>query len=247
MTAASEMSCVIQRRLLVNYRIDPAYVAPLLPPPFRPQLVSGYAVGGVCLIRLGGFRLAGLPTPWPATENAAHRFAVEWDGEDGTEVGVYVPRRDTSSRATAAAGGRVFPGQYRLARFRVAEPGGEVRVAISSRDGEVRLDVAAAPAASLGGQLFTTLAEATEFFRRGALGFSPAASGRLDAVRLRSGRWDARPMSIGHIRSSLFDDPARFPPGTCSLDSALIMRDLPARWTAQNPFSAEKGFTGVDA
>ena len=35
------------------------------------------------------------------TENVAHRFAVEWDGDDCTQVGVFIPRRDTNSRITA--------------------------------------------------------------------------------------------------------------------------------------------------
>jgi uncharacterized protein YqjF (DUF2071 family) len=228
---AGAVECMIERRLLVNYRIEPQYVARLLPPPLRPQLVSGRAVGGVCLIRLGGIRTARLPRlPGLTTENAAHRFAVEWDGSTGTQVGVYVPRRDTSSRLTAAAGGTVFPGSYQLARFTVDEPGGEIRIAISSRDGRMRLAVAAAPAGDLASQLFATLDDAVGFFRRGALGFSPSATGCLDGVRLHSASWAAAPMTIERISSSLFDDPALFPSGSCSLDSALVMRDVPARW-----------------
>jgi len=124
---AKTVACTIERRLLVNYRIEPEFVARLLPRPFRPQLVSGLAVGGVCFIRLGGLRAGHLPrVPRLVSENAAHRFAVEWDDANGTQAGVYVPRRDTNSRITAAAGGKVFPGSYRLARFEVDEPGGQV-------------------------------------------------------------------------------------------------------------------------
>jgi hypothetical protein len=47
------MSSVIERRLLVNYRVDPAAAASLLPTPLRPQLVNGWAVAGICLIRAG--------------------------------------------------------------------------------------------------------------------------------------------------------------------------------------------------
>jgi hypothetical protein len=35
------------------------------------------------------------------------------------------------------------------------------------------------------------------------------------------------------MRSSLFDDEALFPRGTCTLDSALIMRNLSVRWASQ--------------
>ena len=40
---------VIERRLLVNYRVAPDALADILPPPFRPKLVDGYAIAGICL------------------------------------------------------------------------------------------------------------------------------------------------------------------------------------------------------
>ena len=83
------MSSVIERRLLVNYRVDPEVAAKLLAPlqlpaPLRPQLVNGWAVAGICLIRLGRLRPSRLPG-WAGmrTENAAHRIAVEWDSTGG--------------------------------------------------------------------------------------------------------------------------------------------------------------------
>ena len=45
------MSSVIERRLLVNYRVDPGVARSLLPAPLRPQVVNGWAVAGICLIR----------------------------------------------------------------------------------------------------------------------------------------------------------------------------------------------------
>lgn len=204
-----------------------------------PQLVSGQAVGGVCFIRLSGLRAGHLPrVPRLVTENAAHRFAVEWDGANGTQAGVYVPRRDTSSRISAAAGGRIFPGSYRLARFEVDEPAGQIRINVTSRDGQVYLAVTAAPADTLTSELFDTLDAAAGFFRRGALGYSPSAqAGCLDGVRLHSASWAAQPMKA-EIRSSLFDNTALFPPGTCALDSTLVMRDLPARWHTSHPLTS---------
>jgi hypothetical protein len=230
---AATLDCTIERRLLVNYRIEPGLVANLLPAPFRPQLVAGMAVGGICFIRLGGFRLGLMPrVPGVSTENAAHRFAVEWDDDAGTHVGVYVPRRDTSSRITAAGGGKIFPGVYHLAHFDVAEPDDDVRIDVASRDGHIQVAVAASPARELNSRLFASVSDAVEFFRLGASGFSPAADSRcLDAIRLDAERWDAEPMIINDLRSSVFDDRALFPGDACAVDSALIMRDLPARWT----------------
>src|SRR5438309_1681955 len=111
---------VIDRRILVNYHVDPAVLAPLLPAPFRPKVVHGVGMVGICLIRLKNLRPAFLPA-WLglSTENAAHRTAVEWDDHGTVQDGVYVRRRDTNSRFNALVGGRLFPGFHHHARFTV--------------------------------------------------------------------------------------------------------------------------------
>jgi hypothetical protein len=167
------------------------------------------------------------------TENVAHRFAVEWDDEVGTRVGVFIPRRDTDSRITALAGDRIFPGVHHAARFRVEEHGSELRIGVDSRDGALQLSVAAQQTTSLPGKLFGSLDDAVSFFRGGSLGFSPGAKGRLIGVRLESRRWDAHPVRIERMASSLFDDARAFPEGSCTLDFGLVMRDLPARWRSE--------------
>ena len=43
---------VIDRRVLVNFRVDPLVLGAQLPPPFRPQLFKGFGIAGICLIRL---------------------------------------------------------------------------------------------------------------------------------------------------------------------------------------------------
>jgi hypothetical protein len=229
------VECIIERRLLVNYRIDPEIVGRHLPAPFRPQLVSGWAVGGVCFIRLGKLRPNHAPGALSiTTENVAHRFAVEWDDDAGTQVGVYIPRRDTNSRITALAGDRIFPGVHRMARFEVHEQGPDLRLGVASRDGTLGLSVTARESKVLGGELFTSLEQAIDFFRRGSLGFSPSGpSASLKGVRLQSQSWHARPVAIDDMRSSLFDDLEVFPKGSCTLDFGLVMRNLPARWVTQ--------------
>jgi hypothetical protein len=222
----------IERRLLVNYRIDPELVARQLPEPFRPLVVSGWAIGGVCFIRLGRIRPAHVPAAFGmTTENAAHRFAVEWEDDDGRQLGVYVPRRDTNSRITSWAGGSVFPGDYRLARFDVTEDATGLEIGVASRDGSVSLSVVARLSHELGGSLFGSTDDAVEFFRRGSISYSPTRDMDChDGVRLVGGHWSAEPVSVEHMASSVFDDVTLFPRGACTLDSGLLMRNLPARW-----------------
>jgi len=109
---------VIDRRLLVNYRVDPEIAARWLPAPFRPQLVNGFVVAGICLIRLVQLRPVGAPR-WAglASENAAHRIAVEWPTETGIRTGVFIPRRDSNAHANVAFGGRIYPGSHHRAAF----------------------------------------------------------------------------------------------------------------------------------
>lgn len=54
---APRMSSVVERRLLVNYRVDPDAVARLLPSPLRPQVVNGWAVAGGRLFPGAGLRI----------------------------------------------------------------------------------------------------------------------------------------------------------------------------------------------
>jgi|HubBroStandDraft_5_1064220.scaffolds.fasta_scaffold120260_1 hypothetical protein len=212
-------------------------VADLLPAPFRPQLIGGWAVGGICLIRLGGIRPRGVPRVLGLrTENLAHRFAVEWDDEQGAHQGVFIPRRDTSSRITELAGGRLFPGDHQRARFVVSEPGPAVEILAVSADDSMRLSVLATETDDLGSALFAGTGEAIEFFWLGSHGYSPSRlTGCLDGVRLEADSWAARPMNVQRLESSFFGDQSLFPAGSCVLDSALVMRNLRGAWIADPP------------
>jgi hypothetical protein len=230
------MTATIERRLLVNYRADPEILARLLPEPLRPQLVAGFGLAGICLIRLDGLRPAAIPSRLGLTvENAAHRIAVEWDSAEGVRSGVYIPRRDTSSRLVAVAGGRLFPGLHQLARFKVEEHGDRYRVALAALDGGTHVRVEATVAADLPpSSVFGSLAEASRFFRQGAIGWSATARpGVCDGVELDTPVWKMEPARMEAVESSFFDDHGRFPPGTAEPDSVLLMRDLPSRWLAR--------------
>jgi Uncharacterized conserved protein (COG2071) len=232
------MSSVIERRLLVNYRVDPEVAASLLPAPLRPQLVNGWAVAGICLIRLGQLRPSWAPG-WSGmrTENAAHRVAVEWDGIGGRQRGVYIPRRDSDSAVTVLAGGRLFPGEHHRASFDVRETAKELHVAFASTDRTAHVSVDIRVAQRLpGSALFADLREASDFFRGGSAGFSATRdSGRLDGLEMRADRWVVEPTELGGVCSSFFDDACLFPPGSATIDCALLMRDIPVTWTAIQP------------
>ena len=137
---------LIDRRILVNYRVKPDVLAGLLPKPFRLKLVNGMGMAGVCLIRLKHIRPKFLPAFLGiSSENAAHRIAVEWDQNGETKQGVFVPRRDTSSRINTLLGGRLFPGMHSHATFQVQEHDDNFRVGLTSDDQQTHLLVEGQP------------------------------------------------------------------------------------------------------
>lgn len=226
------MAGVIERRLLVNYRADPEVVGRLLPAPLRPQLVNDAAVVGICLIRLGALRPQGFPgVAGMRTENAAHRIAVSWDDpRSGTRTGVYILQRHSRSRATVALGGRVFPGVQRHARFDVRERADQIGVTVHAAGRRV-VDVDVTVGTTWPGRLFTGLEEASEFFRQGCDGYSPALRrGVLEGMQLRTQRWVAATATPTRAWSAIFDAPEIFPAGSVELDHALVMRDVPVTW-----------------
>ena len=223
------MSGVIRRRLLLNYRIDPEVVAPLLPSGFRPKLVHGDAIGGICLIRLEKVRPKGMPEFMGiASENSAHRFAVEWGK---SEEGVFVPRRDTDSRLNALAGGRVFPGVHQLSDFSVIDHESEVEMTVRHQD-EILVNVVAQTAAEIpSDSIFDSLKESSDFFEAGCIGYSARPdSCILDGLLLKVADWQASALTVTKIRSSYFDDRSLFPKGSITFDHGLLMRDIAHEW-----------------
>jgi hypothetical protein len=227
---------IIDRRLLVNYRVDPDVAATLLPSPFRPQVVNGYAVAGICLLRMTELR----PRPLPRflglrSENAAHRIAVEWEDDNGVHCGVYIPRRDSASIANVIVGGRVYPGVHHRASFDVHESDQTVAVHLASSDGSTEVDVEVEVSDRLpASDLFADVDEASRFFERGSIGYSATADPRrFDGLELRTDAWSVVPVRVLRARSSFFDDETRIPNGSAALDCALLMRRVPVRWFPQ--------------
>ena len=232
-----EMVGRIRHRILLNYRIDPAVVQRLLPAGFRPKLVDGAAIGGICQVSLEAMRPKGLPAVvGVASHNAAHRIAVLHDGPQGEREGVYIPRRDTSSALNALVGGRLFPGVYRRAQFNVASDGDRFRVVIDGPDGAPVMRIAATRVTDAPmplGSVFASLDAVSDFFAGGAVGWSATADPRtFDAIELRTDGWRVELLDVTAHHSAFFSDEARFPAGSVAFDCALIMRDLAHSWVA---------------
>ena len=230
------MHGAIDRRMLVNFRCAPFALQCLLPAPFRPKLIKGWGMAGICLIRLKELRPGWLAKPFGfASENAAHRIAVEWNEQGTKREGVFIPRRDTSSKFNTLAGGRLFPGVHHFARFDVWESPSHFKLEVQSDDGVARVRVAARVAnAWPGGSVFANLEEASAFFAAGSLGWSAGnRPSEFDGLELHSIGWRMEPLVVERVESSFFDDPDAFPPGAVKFDCALLMRGIQHQWRAR--------------
>ena len=222
----------IDRRILINYQVDKDVLTHYLPKPFSPKLVNGKGVVGICLIRLKGIRPKGLPkSVGISSENGAHRIAVEWYENGEIKEGVFIPRRDTSSKLNAIAGGRIFPGVHHLADFFVGENDGNYAIEFNSEDGTF-LSIKAKETANWNTEsIFDSLECASNFFKNGSVGYSPDKTrGVYDGLRLKTYEWKVSPLIVTEVRSSFFEDHSIFPKGTIKFDNALLMKSIEHEW-----------------
>lgn len=220
----------IDRRILINFTADPPAARKIVPAPFRLKIYKGKAIVGICLIRLKNIKPKGLPDFFGvSSENGAHRIAVEWDEEGQTREGVYIPRRDTSLRLNALVGGRLFPGRHHLAKFEVKEGAGNYHVAFTSSDHTIVTVEASETDSFNGDSIFETLENVSDFFAKGAVGYSPNQQ-KFEGIELQTYQWQLQPLKIQRVRSSFFEDSTLFPMGSVQFDNALLMTRIEHEW-----------------
>ena len=225
----------IDRRILINYTADKEIIEKFLPTTFRPKLVKNNAIVGICLIRLKNIRPKGLPFHIGiSSENGAHRIAVEWTENGETKEGVYVPRRDTSSRLNSLAGGRIFPGVHHWAHFKVKEGRGAYHIEFKSEDGTY-LEIKATETMEWGSQsVFENQDCASDFFKQGSVGYSPNKIGEtFEGLELKTKKWEVSPLTVTEVKSSFFENESIFPKGTIKFDNALLMRNIDHEWNSK--------------
>lgn len=221
---------IIDRRILINFTADPKDVEKIIPFPFRPKVYNNKAIVGVCLIRLKNIKPKGFPSFFGITsENGAHRIAVEWDENDETKQGVYIPRRDTNSRLNAIVGGRLFSGKHYLAKFNIQESNDKYLIHLKSSDStEIVID-AEECALFNEDSIFENLQNVSDFFEKGSVGYSPNGN-TFDGMELKSKSWKVRPLKVRNVKSSFFENEKLFPKGSVKFDNAILMTEIEHEW-----------------
>ncbi len=223
----------IDRRILINFTAEPKDVEKILPAPFRPKIYKDKAIVGICLIRLKNIKPKGLPDCIGInSENGAHRIAVEWHDDGKVNSGVYIPRRDTSSQLNAWVGGRIFPGKHDLAEFNVHERKGNYHIEFKSSDGtQISIDAQETETFNTD-SIFENLENASEFFEKGDLGYSPNKK-RSEGLRLKAYEWKVQPLLVSEVKSSFFENEELFPEGSVLFDNALLMTHIEHEWKSE--------------
>jgi len=224
---------VIARRILVNFRADHGQIALLVPRPLEVVVQKGFAVVGICLIRLEQLRLKGTPKVLGlASENMAHRVAIRFKEDGKMKNGVFIWRRDTDQNLTALLGGRLFPGVHSKAKFKVVETLKTLSIEVRTKQGEADVRL------KLGDRvpwkptrLFKTFEDAKSFFQKGDCGFSCALDkGRLEGMRLETVKWEMEPITTVKIHTAFYEELGRRSSLGLQFDCALRMRGIPHRW-----------------
>ena len=225
---------IIDRRILINYTIDSTVLEKYLPNPFRPKLIEGRGVAGICLIRLKGIRPKGFPEQIGiSSENGAHRIAVEWEEDGELKEGVYIPRRDTSSRINSLVGGRIFPGKHHFAKFEINENEGHYHVAFKSDD-KTTLSIKARETTKWNqNSMFKNLEHVSAFFEQGSVGYSATKNNdNFDGLKLEVYNWKVSLLNVTEVQSSFFNDESIFPNGSVVFDNALLMKNIEHEWVS---------------
>ena len=222
----------INHRILLNYRIEPQVAQSVLPKEFKPKLINGFAIGGICQVSLSDMRPNGLPViTGTNSHNAAHRIAVISPAGEG----VYIPRRDTNSILNSISGGRIFPGIYMKSNFKVITDGRRYKVNIRDTYGNTIMNIECSISEKLNqSSVFEDIDEISDFFKYGNIGWSPKKqNGEFDVIELKTVGWQMEPLRVNDQFSAYFNDETIFPKGSVTFDSAMIMRNLEHSWISR--------------
>lgn len=232
----------IERRILVNFRAELSVLRDFVPQPFEPLSVNGYGIVGICFFQLKDLRIKGTPSLLGyRSENAAHRISIQWEENGKRKTGVYIPRRDTSSVLNALAGGRVFSGAHRLAKFQVKEENETFEISFQGKDGTSFYMQARESSNFPMGSLFKTLDRASAFFRRGNIGYAPRYKREIfDGIELHISDWDVQALRVNEVQSDFFENLTFFPKGSIYFDHALLMKNCEHEWLERREILATR-------
>ena len=220
----------IERRILINYRVAPQVLKPILPPQFSPRVKNGFTICGICLIQFSKMRPTFLPEYMgSSSENGTHRFCVQWNNGENLQKGVYVLQRFTNSRLHELGSNLLSPGALSFAKFNSYKDGDEYGVKFQSNDGYI-VNVKAKKSNNFSSSVYDSLEEVSHDFETDSIGYSPSQKSHYNGVEIITKTWKITPMEIISMQSSFFENENIFPKGSVELDHCFFMEDINHTW-----------------
>jgi uncharacterized protein YqjF (DUF2071 family) len=228
------MTTIFRRCLLVNFAVEPAAMAAVLPPHISADVHAGNAYLSVVVAQMEKMRPAFAPRPLGITyDQIVYRVVVRCGGERG----VHFLRSDANSRVMCVLGNALSFFGFHRSRIRFQRRPGtdllDLDVATTSGvPGGIRAtyDLGVARRDLPESSAFTDLSRAQRWLVElfAAFAYTPGRR-RIDVVRIERGDWDLQ--VVDDLRADYdFLTAGPFPPGTTRLDSVFLVGDIPYRW-----------------
>ncbi len=107
-----------------------------------------------------------------------------------------------------------------------------------SKDGAIEVKLTGEVSENLPeNSIFSSIAEASEFFEKGSLGYSVTKDGKeLDGITLQIRNWKVEALNLDAVESNYYENENAFPKGSIEFDHALLMRNIAHEWHSAPSF-----------
>ncbi|MHB0957569.1 MAG: hypothetical protein ACYC0X_26110 [Pirellulaceae bacterium] len=223
---------VVDRRVLILYRVVPEVLSEALPWGVRALEIHGRAVAGIAFARHRMAKSRLLPARLVSSHTASHFVVVTGSQQSGGRDAALVTRCDCSSRFRLWIGGRPI---YHHARFRVVEERESLELVGDSDDRAMHLSLRAHVVRNLPhGSIFRTPGQAMEFLRACAGELDLTLGGAVEMDTSETGRrLRLQPLKVERLESSIFENLRRGALERVEFDSAYWVRDDEFAWAAE--------------
>ncbi len=232
---------VVERCMLLNYRLDLEVAKRLIPSPFQPRAWGPSALCTISWMRLRQLRPRFLPAVWGmSSENVACRIAVHWRQRGKPREGLLALRQDTSSRFNTLLTSRMFSAVQHHARFTILEEDHRYTITVDSDDKKTHLHVVASLAPQMArSSVFRSLAEAAEFFRRATRVSATSRLGQFEGLELKTHAWQPLPLLVESLDCSYFRTLMPEAQSGITFDSALLLSEVEHQWSREAAIACE--------
>jgi len=227
------MRTIFRDCFLVNFSMEPATLARLLPAPIEPDAYDGRAFLSVVMADMDRMRPAGLPAVCGVTyQQVVYRAVVR----NGTERGVHFLRSDADNPFMVLMGNLLSFFSFHNARI-IAERRGNFRhvdLAAAPQDHaniHASFDLGSARRTVPEGSVFPSLEVAQGFLVELYAAFHrPAGHSDVSTVRIKRGAWNIAFVDAPRARFEFMDGSRAFAPGSTRLDSIIYVEDIAYYW-----------------